>query len=271
MAAVPFVPVFSKVEQHIAQLKEQGIRHIHAGWTLGGSPSPNLRLAAWLMEDKGDLRAFLQNWLGEALADGVYRAQSKICDAFSHYPFHLDTLYFGPQNYGPMAPFFLEKTGYEATMIGYPYDDVEKWSGIYPVDVYENAYRQLVEGWQEGVADLLTYQGRNTELDKVILMARAALCHYESAYHHIQFAICRNKALAQRTELPKQGLLPVIREEMQTVRTLIELRLQDSCIGYESSNHYFYTLQDLKEKLINLSYCEEMLASAEKSWGLFDH
>lgn len=25
------------------------------------------------------------------------------------------------------------------------------------------------------------------------------------------------------------------------------------------SNHYFYTLQDLKEKMINLAYCEEKL------------
>lgn len=259
MAVVPYIPVFSKVERHIRQLKEQGIQHLHAGWTLGGCPSPNLRLAEWLMEDKGDLRGFLKVWLGNEMAEGVYHAQKKLCDAFSHYPFHIDTLYFGPQNFGPMAPFFLEATGYEATMIGFPYDNVEKWSGIYPTTIYENEYQKLLAGWRDGVQDLLSYKGRNAELDEVILMAETVLCHYESAYHHIRFVCLRDKALKQGLALPKSELFSVIQKEMETVQTLIELRLQDSRIGYESSNHYFYTLQDLKEKMINLAWCEEWL------------
>lgn len=259
MAVVPYIPVFSKVEQHINQLKEQGIQHLHAGWTLGGCPSPNLRLAEWLMEDRGTLKDFLIDWLGECTAEDVFAAQQKLSEAFSHYPFYLGTLYYGPQNFGPMAPFFLVKTGYRATMIGFPYDDMEWWSGIYPSEVYEDEYRQLVEGWKEGLADLLACQGLNEELDELLLMARVVLCQYESAYHHIQFVNRRNKAFAQDTELPKQELLRIVQEEMETVQTLIELRLQDSRIGYESSNHYFYTLQDLKEKMINLAWCEEKL------------
>lgn len=259
MSVVPFLPVFSKVATHIKQLKQQGIQHLQVSWTLGGCPSPNLRLASWLMEEKGDLQDFLKTWLGETLAEGVYKAQKKLSDAFSHYPFHMDTLYFGPQNFGPMAPFFLEKTGYEASMIGFPYDDVEKWSGIYPPTVYEDEYRQLLTGWREGVEDLLLYEEKNQELDEMILMAQTVLCQYESAYHHIQFVNQRNMAFSKGAELPKQELLRIVHEEMETVQTLIRLRLQDSRIGFESSNHYFYTLQDLKEKMINLAYCEERL------------
>ena len=55
-------------------------------------------------------------------------------------------------------------------------------------------------------------------------------------------------------------MLQIVHEEMETVQTLIDLRLQDSRIGFESSNHYFYTLQDLKEKMISLAYCEEQLS-----------
>ena len=144
MAVVPYIPVLEKVAGHIENLKAQGIENLQMSWTLGGCPSPNLRLAAWLMEDKGNLLDFLTDWLGETVAKGVYDAQLMLSEAFSHYPFYLDTLYFGPQNYGPMAPFFLKPTGYEASMVGYPYDDVQKWAGIYPVSVYEEEYRQLI-------------------------------------------------------------------------------------------------------------------------------
>ncbi|MEE0883895.1 MAG: hypothetical protein U0L59_01555 [Faecalimonas sp.] len=265
MSVVPYIPVFDKVATHIAQLKEQGIQHLQVSWTLGGCPSPNLRLASWLMEDKGTLKEFLVDWLGADLADGVFAAQQKLSDAFSHYPFYIGTLYYGPQNFGPMAPFFLEKTGYRASMVGFPYDDIEWWSGIYPADVYENEYRQLVEGWREGLVDLLVYEGKNKELDEMILMAQAVLCQYESAYHHIQFVNRRDTmlgdaAVSAEEKVALQGqMLRIVREEMETVQTLIDLRLQDSRIGFESSNHYFYTLQDLKEKMINLAYCEERL------------
>ena len=263
MSVVPYIPVFDKVETHIKQLKEQGIQHLHVSWTLGGCPSPNLRLTEWLMEGKGTLKDFLVDWLGENNAEGVYAAQYKLSNAFSHYPFYIGTLYYGPQNFGPMAPFFLEKTGYRATMIGFPYDDMEWWSGIYPEDVYEDEYRKLVEGWREGLTDLLVYKGKNEELDEMILMAQAVLCQYESAYHHIQFVNRRDEMLADKdastVNILRNEMLRIVREEMETVQTLIDLRLQDSRIGFESSNHYFYTLQDLKEKMINLAYCEERL------------
>lgn len=252
MAVVPFIPVLDKVETHISQLKEQGVEHLQMSWTLGGCPSPNLRLTGWLLENRGTLKEFLEDWLGTELGEGVYQAQKKLSDAFSHYPFYIGTLYYGPQNYGPMAPFFLKKTGYRASMVGFPYDDVEWWSGIYPEDVYEEEYRQLVDGWREGLNELLMYEGLNDALDEMILMAQVVLCQYESAYHHIRFINCRDAG-------KQEELLSIVREEMETVQTLIELRLQDSRIGFESSNQYFYTLQDLREKMINLAYCEEKL------------
>jgi len=49
MAVVPYIPVLEKVAGHIENLKAQGIKNLQMSWTLGGCPSPNLRLAAWLM------------------------------------------------------------------------------------------------------------------------------------------------------------------------------------------------------------------------------
>ena len=218
------------------------------------------------MEDEGTVQEFLCDWLGEDVGKGGFEAQGVLSRAFSHFPFHLNSLYYGPQNYGPMAPFFLKNTGYRASMLGYPYDDMKSWSGIYPPEIYENEYRQLCEEWKQGLKLLERYEGYDKELDEMIFMAKTVLCQYESAYHHARFVNRRNAIFRDRdtTGLEKQDynmrreeLLQIIREEMETVQSTIRLRLADSRVGFESSNHYFYTLQDLKEKMINLAYCEE--------------
>lgn len=259
LAAVPYIPVFDKIAQHIQQLKEQGVQHLQASWTLGGCPSPNLSLVAWLMDGKGTVKDFLKNWLGEELGDVADEAQKKLSQAFSQFPFHIGTLYFGPQNYGPMAPFFLHSTGYSASMIGYPYDDMTSWKAIFPVDIFEDQYRKLCTEWKEGIKMLKPYQNCSEKLDELILMAETVLCHYESAYHHIQFVNRRGEDAGQADAVNRREMLRIIHEEMDTVQRTIDLRLKDSRVGYESSNQYFYSLQDLKEKMINLAYCEHNL------------
>ena len=138
-------------------------------------------------------------------------------------------------------------------MVGYPFDHIDGWRGIYPADVYEDQYKKLCTLWKEGLEELLPLQGKHKELDEMIFMAQAVYVQYESAYHHIQFV--NRREVGDREEM-----LRVIREEMDTVQETIRLRLKDSRFGFESSNHYFYTLQDLREKMINLAYCEEELS-----------
>lgn len=253
MSAVPFIPVFDQIEKHINGLKEAGVKHLQSSWTLGGCPAPNLKLAKWLMDGKGDVKAFLQDYLGEKVGDKVYEAQKKLSEAFREFPFHIDVLYHAPQNFGPMSPFFLEKTNYTATMVGFPYDDIVTWKGIYDADTLEIQFLKLCEGWKVGMEMLQACEGKNQRADEITLMAKVCYCHFMSAYHHIAFVNAREKK-----EVQKQ--LALISAEKEVVSALIELRLQDSRIGYESSNHYFYSLQDLKEKLINLNWCERQLA-----------
>lgn len=257
LAAVPYIPVFEKVETHIKNLKRQGIKHLQASWTLGGSPSPNLSLASWLMEEKGTLLDFLHDWLGENLGDVLHVAQKQFSQAFSHFPFHIDTLYYGPQNFGPMAPFFLQSTGCQASMIGFPYDDMERWRGIYPVAIFAKEAKQLCDEWRVGLHMLLPHEGNSKELDDVIFWAKVIQCHFDSTYHHIRFVILRD-GLDAPTGKETEEMLFIIQQEKKVLESLIQLRLVDSRVGYESSNHYFYTLQDLKEKIINLNYCEEI-------------
>lgn len=259
MAAVPFVPVFDKVAEHVTNLKMRGVKHLQASWTLGGCPSPNLKLVEWLMAGKGTTEEFLVDYLESDVATVVNESQKKMSAAFAEFPFHLNVLYFAPQNFGPMAPFFLKDTGYKSTMIGYPFDDINGWCGIYTPDILEEQFGKLCEGWKQGLEMLRGCAGVSKKADEILLMSEACYCHFLSTYHHVTFVNARGEDFLNADEKSKEKMLRIVKAERENVQKLIELRLRDSRIGYESSNHYFYSLQDLKEKMINLAWCDECL------------
>ena len=252
MAAVPYVPVFDLVEKHINNLKNQGVRHFQSSWTLGGFPAPNLKFTERLMNENITSKEFLIDWYGEESGETVYEAQKYLSKAFENYPFSVDVVYFGPHNFGITSPFFSESTDYEACMVGYPYDDLKKWADIYPVSVYANQYKMLCVEWQKGIDLLEEIKNNNAKTKELYIVSKAILCHFESALNHILF-------VKSRDEKDFEKLLSVVQNETENVKELIALRLEDSKIGYESSTHYFYTLQDLKEKLINLEYIKQKL------------
>lgn len=259
LAAIPWIPVFDKVAEHVNNLKKEDIKHQFLSWTLGGCPSPNLELVAWLTDNCGDVKSFLLNQLGEELNEIAYLAQQKFSEAFSNFPFHVSTLYVGPQNYGPMAPFFLEPTEYQATMLGFPYDDLKSWRSIYSEEIFEKQFLEIKSVWSEGVRIMAPYKGRNDKFDEMLRMASAALCHFKSTHNHIQFVSSRNRFQKDPKPEYKHLMLNAIDKERNVVHEIMKLRREDSRIGYEASNHYFYSLQDLMEKLINLWWCEEKL------------
>ena len=80
-------------------------------------------------------------------------------------------------------------------------------------------------------------------------VAEAALCHFESAYNHIRFVRARNAD-------DVAGMRAAIASEKDAVRRLLALRARDSRLGYEASNHYFYTVNDLIEKCLQLDWLE---------------
>lgn len=252
LSVVPWIPVMDKVAGHVNNLKREGVKHFQMSWTLGGYPSPNLKLAAWLIENRGDVNAFLRDWLGEDLGEAADRGQKKLSEAFSEYPFNIGVLYHAPQNFGPLAPFFPESTGWKATMVGFPYDDIDGWRAIYSREQYRDQMRKVSEGWREGVKILEEREGESAEFDDMLLVARASLCHFESAHHHAAFVMAREAG-------DREAMLEVVRAERDTVRRLIDIRKKDSRIGYEASNHYFYSLSGLAEKLVNLDWIEEKL------------
>jgi hypothetical protein len=58
-------------------------------------------------------------------------------------------------------------------------------------------------------------------------------------------------------------MIAILDEEIRLARSLYDLAASDSRIGYEASNHYYYTAQDLREKVLNCLDLRERLKSGK--------
>lgn len=289
-SAVPYLPVFDLVEQHMNNLAESGVSGLQLTWTLGGYPSPNLEMAAEYYWDttrvdigtdanvaaSGQVPTttssrkdeLLRRKYGEEAAEVISDAVSLMSEAFQEFPFHVSTLYTAPQNYGPMNLLHLEPTGYRATMVGFPYDDLNAWKSIYSVDDFEQQFLQLSLKWKTGLERLYEISekvhGRRKEAyNELVQVAEGAYYHFRSTSLQITFVKTRDlylkeEAAPRRDELRSKMFL-IIDEEIELAKSMYALARKDSRIGYEATNHYFYTHQALQEKVINCLWMKDQL------------
>ncbi len=238
-STVPYIPVFGLVKGHIERLMSLGVDDLMLSWTLGGAPSPNIKITSqyFFFEEEG-ITDMLPSLYGE-YAETVRQATSMFDEAFREFPFSLDTIYYGPQFSGPANLLFSKNSGETATMTGYPYDDVKTWCGPYTPESLENQFGLLSEGWKKGL-DILN------EMPECEFKDVATACYdiFRSTYNQIKYVRLReNNQIAQ--------MLDVLKEEEELAISLYEITLRQPMVGYEAANHYVYTPQMCLEKVLN--------------------
>ncbi len=248
LSAIPYIPVPYLLQEHLDNLSRLGVDGLMLSWTLGGYPGGNLEL---LYKNVEELAAdkFSVNIAGKICE--VWRALS---NAFREFPFSCPVIYVGPMNYGSMNLLYLKETNYRATMIGFPYDDLKSWRDIYPEEIFEEQFRKVTSGWKKALEQLDALEKELLQSDRegykeLRIMAEAAYCHLRSTYLQIRF-------VRQRSAGDKKAMAATVHEELAMVHKLHELARRDSRIGFEASNHYYYSLNDLVEKMVN---CEDVL------------
>ncbi|MCL2814991.1 MAG: hypothetical protein FWD23_10365 [Oscillospiraceae bacterium] len=249
LSNIPYIPAFDLIGAHIKNLKRHDISNLQLCWTLGGYPSLNMRFVDYLMKTpEGTAAGFLKLIFGEQLGEKVHAAQRQFSEAFADFPFDVGTAYTAPQNFGVMAPFYAQKTGYAATMMGFPYDDIDSWRAIYPIGIYESQMQKTAGGMERAVCAFEKIEDeKNAALWEIVTNAKAAACHMRSVCNHTAYIRAREAKDAA-------GAAKAAQDEKNNVIRLIKLRQTDSRIGFEASNHYFYTVADLVEKLLNLDF-----------------
>jgi len=171
---------------------------------------------------------------------------------------------------GPANLLWGEPTGYHATMVGFPYDDLDGWRAVYPPEVFIGQFEKVASGFEQAHEKLAAaFQTCRSQLTAVqrtavaqeLSVGEAAAIHFRSTANQARFVLARRRlseakpqadAQAARREL--EGLL---RAEMALARRLHAIQSRDSRIGFEASNQYYYVPVDLAEKVIN---CLDMLA-----------
>ncbi|HRP32179.1 MAG TPA: hypothetical protein PKV73_09815 [Agriterribacter sp.] len=274
LSAVPWLPVSDLIAEHASQLAKIDTDGLMLSWSLGGYPSPNLEIAlAFAQNPKADPNAVLtrlaEERYGTAAAPFARQAWTAFSNAFREFPYSVGVVYHAPQQYGPANLLYTEPTGYAATMVGFPYDDLKGWRSIYPAAVFAAQFKKLAQEWQTGIS-ILEKMIAVTEAEKLALakedlgVAKAAWLHFASVANQIQFIMARDSLLSQHLstaekQIQHQKLKTILTDEIALARALFEISQSDSRIGYEASNQYYYVPQDLMEKVIN---CEFILSQS---------
>ena len=236
-----------------------------------------------------------RNRVGEPLAPALVEAWKAFSVAFSEYPYHGGVVYSAPVQMGPANLLFAQPTGYAATMVGLPYDDLDRWRAVFPPEVFAQQFETMAQGFQQAIAKVRDALGnaqvsleQRAAIDEEMRVAEVCAIHFQSVANQARFVMQRDAlnndpaadaahqyVVANQTrfvmnrnafnEAPAAETAP---QHAATMRALLDseivlaqrmhaLQSQDSRFGYEASNHYFYVPTDLVEKAVNCRSLKE--------------
>src|SRR5690606_35528709 len=101
IASVPYLPVMNLIAEHISNLSAVQLNGMMIGWTMGGYPSPNFKLAERLNrkpfpEPEKVLDELAEERFGPEGAPHARKAWTLMSEAFREYPFHVSVVYTAP-------------------------------------------------------------------------------------------------------------------------------------------------------------------------------
>ncbi len=283
IASIPTIPALDLVVRHAANLSRSGVDGVMAGWSLGGFPSINLEAIQEFKDEtttEAEALDRLANRVFGAKGAATGRAGwTKVSRAFEEFPYSGAVVYNAPNQIGPANLLRLEPTGYRATMVGIPYDDVAAWTAPYPPLVFAEQMEKCGRGFREGAA-LLAEAARNAPEERRVEAERQARCAdvagvvYLSCANQTRFVLLRdernalrkaenaeNSENAARLTAVESEMAAIVRDEIELAKALRRAAAADSCVGFESTNQYWFVPNDLVEKIIS---CRQILDELKK-------
>jgi hypothetical protein len=273
LSAVPYIPAVENVARHAENLRGAGVDGLMLGWTLGGYPSPNLEVVSEALAGgsaETAMQRVAERRFGPALAPAAVAGWRAFSAAFCEFPFHVGVVYSAPQQLGPANLLWSEPTGYKATMVGFPYDDLDTWRGVYPPEIFIQQFEKVANGFDSALENIRRSAAAAQEscsptnlqaFEDECRVAEAAAIHFRSVASQSRFVLARRAVAAAKSAdeaAPHiESLENVLKEEINLARRLYRIQSRDSRIGFEASNHYYYVPVDLLEKILN---CRDLLA-----------
>jgi hypothetical protein len=285
LGAVPYLPVVNNIAQHVANLRDQGVDGVMLGWTLGGYPSPNLEVVAelgkksltdgTLQTPQEAIRKVAGRRFGPVLGPVVVEFWRRFSESFLEFPYQGQVVYSAPLQIGPANLLWNRSTGYTASMVGFPYDDLTSWRGGYPEDVFIAQMQKVADGFDAAIHDTKAAvffrefdESARIAIEHEMDLAETCMIHYRSVVNQAQFVKIRQalaaippaerEAAANRSliEVSVKRLTALLDNEIKLAKRLYVIQSRDARIGFEATNQYFYTRMDLAEKVLN---CRDLL------------
>jgi len=229
-----------------------GVDGVMLSWSLGCLPAPNLRVYNEI-DASGDvgkvLDAIARDLYGKEAVQPVRKAWRSFSDGFRNFPFDIGVVYFAPFQMGCANPLYRKPTGYRPTMVGIPYDGIRSWCGPYPPDVWVALMQKVADGFERGCVDwraaiaAMGDGGKRAFAEKEYGIFRTAALHFASVADQVRFVQARDAG-------DGAAMAAIAARELARAKEELGLARADSRIGYESSNHYFFVPQDLREKIL---------------------
>ncbi len=285
IGSIPFVPALELVARHASNLTRAGLDGVMESWSLGGFPSVNLELVNEIaknpnMSTDEVLDAMAVKYFGNDGARLARNGWRVVSDAFEEFPFSGSVVYTAPNQIGAANLLRLNPSGWRASMVGIPYDDVDSWRQPYPADVFASQMEKCGRGFIEG-SELLRQASNFSPADRVEEAERQALYAefagtvFLSVANQVQFIQLRNERIELLKEKASGELLEekalhlseiekrmieIARDEISLARRALTATLKDSRIGFESTNQYWFAPGDLVEKIIS---CNDVIRRIE--------
>ncbi len=282
LSAVPYIPAVENVARHAENLRRANVDGLMLGWTLGGYPSPNLEVVSEVLAGAPTdeaMQRVAERRFGRELAPAAVKAWRGFSAAFSEFPYHGGLVYNAPQQVGPANLLWAGPTGYAATMVGFPYDDLNGWRAIYPPEIFVQQFEKVADGFDRALTELRatlspslprpTGEGESSSATGVTSaqrralaeecgVAEAAAIHFRTCANQARFVMARQALAAASNEEaaapPRAAMDEMLRAEITLARRLHAIQSRDSRIGFEASNQYYYVPVDLMEKVVNCHY-----------------
>lgn len=100
---------------------------------------------------------------------------------------------------------------------------------------------------EKGISVLKKIKGKDDKISEIWRYAFAEYLHFSADYDQTLFSYLKRDRERNAAEIKE-----VLARAAEKMKELLMLQELDGKIGYEASNHYFYTTRSLKEKLLNL-------------------
>jgi hypothetical protein len=235
--------VFDLVYEHISNLSSIGVDNLLLSWTLGGYPSKSLNLVRDFFNDKNfNLNDFYaKNFTNPEL---VKKAVSLYCQGFKEYPFGVLVIYLSPHTLGPANLWSLDMDNKRSSMVGLSFDDYKSYVQPYSYSVYMRQMQKLLNNFEKAIRVL--QDNLTPDTAEILRYMKVSYVMYKSDLLHTRFA--RYKKNLKGNKKVIYNCLTGIRE---LAVDLINIMAKDTYVGFESSNHYFFTERNLLEKIIN--------------------